>query len=138
MKCFLGLALLAASATASAATSVVVADNDFRWLPMLESRGTFGLTPDAITSIHQLVLDGQCKLEGLEDERNLDMQVPFAAHFQPDGVLDKIVIKRLGCPKVEGILGGVLLDMFARGEFRATGANQDGWYRSELNFSSRV
>jgi hypothetical protein len=136
MKCFLGLSLLLASASA-AATSVEVANNDFAWLPPLQSRGNSGLTAEAITTIHQLVRDGQCKIEG-QSGPDLDMSVPFAAHFTPDGSLDKIVIKRLGCPKVEGILGGVLLEMFARGEFRATGANEDGWYRSQLSFASRV
>ena len=138
MKRFLGLSLLLASASASATVPVVeVANNNFAWLPTLESRGTFGLTPEAITTIHQLVIDGDCKIAG-QNKHDLDMTVPFAVHYAPDGSLEKIVIQKLGCPRVEGILGGVLLDMFSRGEFRPTGANEDGWYRSQLSFASHV
>lgn len=136
MKRLLALSLLLGSAAANAAT-VETANNDFSWLPTLANSGIVNLTPEAITSIHQLVIDNQCKIAG-SDKRDLNMTVPFAAHFNPDGSLDKIVLKRIGCPRAEGILGGVLLEMFDRGEFKPTGANQDGWYRSQLSFESHV
>lgn len=42
---------------------------------------------------------------------------------------------RLNCPEVEGILGGILLRMVENGDYQATGANRDNWYRGTLGFT---
>jgi len=130
------LALFLASVPAAAAT-VEVADGNWSYLPQLEKRGNFHLSPEAITTIHAMAMTGECNLPG-KNGNELDLTVPFAVHFNPDGSLNRIVMKRLGCPKVEGVLGGVLIDMIQSGEYRATGANQDGWYQSDVSFISRV
>lgn len=130
------LALLLVSVPAGAAT-VEVADGNWSYLPQLQKRGSFHLSPEAITTIHAVAMTGECNLPG-KNGNELDLTVPFAAHFNADGSLNRIVMKRLGCPKVEGVLGGVLIDMIKSGEYRPTGANQDGWYQSDVSFISRV
>ena len=135
MKRFLALALLLGSVPASAAT-VEVANGNWSYLPLMKQRGLVQMSSEAITRIHQIVAEGECTLPG-QSKRKLDMTVSFAAHFNPDGTLNRVVLKRLGCPEAEGILGGAVLELVKRGEYKPTGVNTEGWYRGELSFSSQ-
>jgi hypothetical protein len=71
-----------------------------------------------------------------QSRKRLDMTVPFVVHYAPDGTLNRIVIKRLGCAQAEGIVGGSVLELVQSGEYKSTGANSEGWYRGVISFSS--
>lgn len=134
MKYLLAAALLAGSVAASAAT-VEVATGDWSTLPVLKSRNFDSISPRAIGRIHEIVARGECDMPG-QSKRRLDLTVPFAVHFQPNGTLDRVIIPRMNCEKIESIMGRVLLDLVEGGEYKATGENPEGWYRSEISFSS--
>ena len=132
MKRLLALALLLSPVPATAAT-VEVADGNWSFLPSLKQRGYEHMDDRAIYNVYALVRSGKCTLPG-QSHQKLDMTLPFAAHFNADGTLNRIVMKRLGCPEAESLLGGVLLEMIQGGDYKPTGENPDGWYRGELSF----
>ena len=134
MKRLLALGLLLGSVAASAQT-VSVANGKWAYLPELERAGHADITPNAVIRIHQIVSKGDCSIPG-QSRKRLNMTVPFAVQYAPDGTAQQILVQRLGCAEVEGILGGQVLELVKGREFRPTGANADGWYRGELNFSS--
>ncbi len=134
MKLFLAAALLLGSTAATAAT-VEVATGDWSGLPVLKTRNFDSISPRAVGRIHEIVARGECTLPG-QNKRKLDLTVPFAVHFQPNGTLDRVIIPRMNCEKIESIMGRVLLDLVESGEYKSTGENSEGWYRSAISFSN--
>ena len=136
MKRLLALALLLAPVPAVSATTVEVGDGNWSFLPLMKQRGSDHLNNDALARINEIIHDRQCTFPGQEG-RNYDVTVSFAAHFTTGGALDRLVMKRLGCPEVESLVGGVLLEMIAGGDYRPGGENDQGWYRGELSFGGK-
>lgn len=135
MKRLLALALLLAPVQASA-TTVEVADGNWSFLPLMNQRGSDHLNNDALARIDEIVHAGKCTFPGQKGP-HYDVTVSFAAHFTPDGTLDRLVMKRLNCPEVEGLIGGALLEMIKGGDYKPTGENDQGWYRGELSFGGK-
>src|SRR3712207_5618331 len=108
MRRFLPLALLLASVPAAsvsaASPTVEVANGNWSYLPLLEQRSNDHLSNKAIFRIHEIVSERKCKLPGRLVGDLLKFDLSFAAHFNPDGTLNRIVMPRLGCPEAEGIL----------------------------------
>ena len=60
----------------------------------------------------------------------------FAAQFEKNGTLNRVIMPKLNCPEAEGILGGILRqDGPERRLSKRTAAIEDGWYRGQLNFT---
>jgi hypothetical protein len=136
MKRILVLALLLTSLPTPALTatpSVEVATANWSYLPLMKQRSNDNLSNKAIVRIHEIAKEGKCNI-GLR-RGLLDFDMSFAAHFNPDGTLNRLVMQRLGCPEAESILGGVLLKMVQSGDYRPDGSNQEGWYRGNLSFT---
>ena len=137
MKRFLPLALLLSALPAAApATSPIVetADGNWSYLPLMKHRSSEQLSNKAIARIHEIATAKTCSIPGTK-RGLLDFDMSFAAHFKPDGTLDRLVLPKLGCPEAEGILGGILLKMVQKGDYRPDGSNEDGWYRGVLSFT---
>ena len=136
MKRLLAIALLLAPVPAAAATRVEVADGNWSYLPLMKQRGSDHLNNDALARIDEIIHEKKCTFADQEGP-NYDVTVSFAAHFSPDGALDRLVMKRLNCPEIESLVGGALLEMINGGDYRPTGANSEGWYRGELSFGGK-
>jgi hypothetical protein len=135
MKRFFALPLLLALTAASAPpVSVEAADSDWSYLPRLSHRGYEHLNTKMMARLHEIASQNQCRLPGEFLGKRLDLRLSFAAQYDPDGTLRKIVIPKLNCPEAEGIIGGALLEMMKGGDYRPTGKNPDGWYRGNLTF----
>jgi hypothetical protein len=138
MKCFMAFALLLGSMSAhtqAASPTVETADANWDQLPKLKQRSNDHLSNVAISRIHEIAEERKCQIPGASMRGLTQFEMPFAAQFQPDGTLTRVLLPRLGCPEAEGILGGILLKMIQGGDYRPTGKNEDGWYRGELNFT---
>lgn len=135
MKRFLApplfLALIAATAPQ---VSVITSDGDWSRLPALSQRGYDHLNTKMMLKLHQIAMTRQCVLPGLVGNR-LDMNLSFAAQFNPDGTLKMIVIPRYNCPEAEGVIGGALLEMMQAGDYKPTGKSPEGWYRGTFGFA---
>mgnify|MGYP003579400078 CR=1 FL=1 len=136
MRRLIALALLLGSAAASAAT-VEVATGDWNGLPAMKARGSESISSMAIANIHDVIRNGQCTLPG-QSKRKVDLTIPFAAQFAPNGTLNRVILPNMQCQRIEAIMGRVLLDLIESGEYQPTGENPEGWYRSEISFSSSV
>lgn len=135
MRILLTFALLASSVGAPAA-SIESASGDWSGLPAMKIKGAQRISAEAITRIHEAVAAPDCSIPG-QTPRRLDMRVPFAVQFAPDGTPNRVVIQRLGCAAVESVIGGAVLRLVEAGEFQPSGENEEGWYRGEISFSSR-
>ena len=137
MKRFLALSLLLSSLPApvlAASPSVEVANANWSFLPNMKQRSSYHLSNVAIARIHEIAREGKCAIPGAQGAP-LDFDLSFAAHFAPDGSVDRIVMQKLGCQEAEGILGGALLKMIQGGDYKPDGSNEDGWYRGTLSFT---
>jgi hypothetical protein len=132
MKRFLALPLIFAI-VAAAPPKVEVADGDWSWLPMLESRGYDHLDPKLMARLWEIAQQHQCKLPGYSGGK-LDLRLSFAAQYNPDGSLARVILPRMNCTEAEGIIAGAVLEMMKAGDYRPTGQNPDGWYRGNFAF----
>ena len=132
MKALIAAALLMTAGAASAMT-VTSATGDWTDIPPLKTRG-YSLNEHVVGRIYELVESGACKIEG-QSKKKLDMAVPFLVHFAKDGTPDKLVLGKIGCAEPEGVIGGALVVLINRGNYKSTGRNQTGWYRSQVSFS---
>ena len=136
MKLLLALALLAIPVPAASA-SVETAYGDWSNLPPLQHRGYQHLGSNMMQRLSEISKEGTCVLPGrsVRYANEFDLSLSFAAHFQADGTLTRIILPKLNCPEAEGLIGGALLEMVRRGDYRPTGKNLDGWYRGHFGFS---
>jgi hypothetical protein len=136
MKNYLSLPLLAVLLAASAPpVSVETADGDWSKLPMLSQRGYDHLNTKMMVKLQEIASQGQCRFPGQYLGTKLDLRMSFAAQYDTDGTLRRIVIPKMNCPEGEGVLGGALLEMMKGGDYRPTGKNPDGWYQGALTFT---
>ena len=134
MKRYLALPLFMALMAASAPpVTVEAATGDWSKLPQLSQRGYNHLNTKMMVRLHEIASHGECRLPGYLGNR-LDLRLSFAAQFDPDGTLRRVVIPKLDCPEAEGIVGGALLEMMQGGDYRPTGRNPDGWYQGSFTF----
>lgn len=134
MKRFLAVLLLPIAFPAAAQT-VEAAEGTWRHLPVAKERGVATISPLAITRIHEVIASGECQVPG-QSARKLDMTVSFALQFDAQGTLQRVIIPKIGCPEIEGILGGTVLELTRDGRYSPTGESAQGWYRSDITFTS--
>ena len=135
MKLFVAALALAAVSIPATAQTVQSAEGDWSSLPRMKFSSRAMLDSDIIDGVQGLVKSGECRLNGVS-KRHVDMSVPFLIRFSASGAVEEVVVRKLGCPKAESLLGGAIVEMAKAGSFTPTGQNTTGWYRSELSFSS--
>ena len=123
------------AATQAASPSVETANANWSYLPKLKQYSNDHLSSKAISRIHEIASERKCAIPGMTGRGLLEFDMSFAAHFNPDGKLNRIVLPNLNCAEAEGILGGILLKMVQSGDYRHDGSNEEGWYRGELSFT---
>lgn len=134
MTAALAAALLLGSVPAAAA-SVEVATGDWSNIPWAERRAYNIISGEAVDRIHKSFANGSCKMRG-QTKNRVNLRVPFLVKFADDGSVDRIVVRKLGCPDVEAVLGSALLHQVKGGDYKATGENEALWYRSEVLLTS--
>lgn len=134
MTRLLALTLLLASAPAAAQT-VEVAESDWSYLPQMRHVSNNHLDDIALAGVHDVISRGDCELPGQRKD-NVDLTVPFAAQLSSDGKVNRLVLKKLGCPEIEGIVAGALLEMLKGGDYQIASRNAEGWYQGQFSFAS--
>ena len=124
-------ALLAQSALAQ---SVEVAEGDWSAIPAAGlADGPAYISEKSMSRIDRLLAEGKCPSVG--NRKYVNMNVPILVQFDGGNQVQKIVVRRIGCPEVEAIVGGIATGRAKQGYYRSTGKNQTGWYRSEISYS---
>lgn len=135
MKSFLALpAALALIAAAPSSVSVEAADGDWSHLPALSARGYDHLNSVMMAKLFEIAAEGRCRLPGFAANR-IDFDLTFAAQYDADGTLKRIVIPKFNCPEAESVIGGTVLEMLQGGDYRPSGRSPKGWYRGTFSFS---
>jgi hypothetical protein len=129
----MALLLLASSPAAAAVPTVVTATGDWSKFPKMRAHGQ-SLSQMSVLKIIELTETGRCTLPG-QKRGKIDMTIPILVQFDSGGSPAKLVIQKIGCTEAEGLIAGALLEMSKNGAFKPTGANPDGWYRSEVSFT---
>ncbi len=135
MSLALALSLLM-SAAQPTAPSVEVAGGDWSSIPKIEAQGDNYISKFAIERVQEIFSGDSCAMPG-QSRNKLDLTVPFLVQFARDGSPQRIVVRKVGCPQLETLLGGVVLNLVRRGEYRPTGENLAGWYQSDVSFALR-
>jgi len=134
MKRLLALPLLlATSAAAGPGPKVEVATGEWNDLPSLESRNYDHLQSNVMQRLWEIAHAKTCTIPGYSIG-NLDFRMSFAAQYNPDGSVARLIVPKLDCPEAEGILAGAVLEMIQGGDYRPTGKSEKGWYKGSLTF----
>jgi hypothetical protein len=83
----------------------------------------------------QELKDPACRAKGMRPER-FDIDEPYAVLIEPNGTVSRIVVKEMGCPGLNTVIGSTLADMAKRGKFRPTGQPMPLWYGGRLSFAA--
>lgn len=126
--------VLALMTDAASPVTVETATGDWSKLPRLQTLASNHLQSKVMVRLHQIASKGQCALPGYSAGQ-LNLKISFAAQYDPDGSLRRIVLPKLHCPEAEGLIGGALLDMMRGGDYRRTDDSPNGWYRGQFGFS---
>jgi hypothetical protein len=128
------IALIPLLAVPAAAQRVEVADADNNWsdFPALSKSMTVNLGDGAMADIDRLVASGKCKSIG--NKNRIRMDIPFLVQFSPNGAVERVMLKRIGCPEVEGIAANAAYYAARDGRIKAGSGNAAGWYRGAVNY----
>jgi hypothetical protein len=126
-------AALAATPATAIAQGVEVAAGNWSGIPAIAPAKAMPMSDRSMVRIEKLLEAGKCPKYGDGDPIRLD--VPFLLQFDTGGAVQRIVVRRLDCPELESLIGGVIASRAKSGYYRPTGANGSGWYRSDFNYS---
>lgn len=131
MKKALAVAALLVSSAAHA-QPVDVGTGDWARFPVARQTGQSQIGPAVADAVQTLGRSGTCRVPGL-GPRRVNISVPFTLRFERSQQVERIVVRDVGCPELETLVGRVLQRLAAQGEFVATGG--PGWYRSVFDLT---
>lgn len=124
----------AAIATAASAQSVSVAGGDWSDIPRIgRHNGSLVVSPEVASQIAD-AFTSECRAPGAS-KTYVAVRMPFLVEFTPTGQVQQVVVHNVNCPRAEAALGGAVLEIAKRGEYRPTGENQVGWYLGEVEIN---
>lgn len=77
----------------------------------------------------------ECRAKGMRPLR-FDIDEPYAVLVAPNGTVSRIIVKEMGCPGLNTVIGSTLADMAKRGKFHATGQPTALWYGGRLSYAA--
>jgi hypothetical protein len=133
MKRLAVLAAAFASLPVSAAT-IEVASGDWSNIPEMTYKGYPRVPLEAALHIQHSLASGECNVPG-QTKNKFDLSVPFLVRFEPGGAVDKLVLQRVGCDRIESVAGQMALKIVQAGGYRPSKQkNATGWYRGTIRF----
>lgn len=132
MKKLIGLAILATAATSAHAQQVDVGTGDWHSLPQARVLGNANIGRAVADEVERIGRQQSCSVDGLGTAR-VNLSIPFVLEFDSSQRVQRIVVKDVGCPELETLLGRVVQRLASFGEYGAT--QGPGWYRSVLELS---
>lgn len=127
------IATMLLAGTAASAQTVESAVGDWGNIPRIKAQGVHRMGFDWMDKMEALAKTRECEVQGFWPKK-IDLRVPFMLNFGKDGTVQRVVVRKLGCEKLETLVGGAILQLAQAGEYRPSGANPGGWYRSEYDF----
>lgn len=132
MRLVLIATAIVALAAPTAAQRIEVADGDWSDFPTLEKSQTVNLGDGAMNTIDRLVADGKCSKIG--SKKRIRMDIPFLVQFVDGAKVERVMLKRIGCPEVESIAANAAYYAAKAGRIRPGTSNAAGWYRGTVSY----
>lgn len=129
----LALAIIVAIPAAASAQAVEVADGDWRGIPLAQTGKAKSMSDRSMGRIEKLLEAGKCPRFGDGDPIRID--IPFLLQFDTAGQVQRVVVRRVDCPDLESVVGGVVVSRAKAGYYKPTGQNSTGWYRSSFDYA---
>jgi hypothetical protein len=76
-----------------------------------------------------------CRNGGMRPTK-FDIDEPYAVLVEPNGNVKRIIVREMGCPGLNTVIGSTVADLAKRGKFRPTGQPQALWYGGRLSFAA--
>jgi hypothetical protein len=76
-----------------------------------------------------------CRNNGWRPDK-FDIDEPYAVLVEPNGTVSRIIVREMGCPGLNTVIGSTLADLAKRGKFKPTGQPQALWYGGRLSFAA--
>lgn len=126
---------LAALAVPAAAQQVSTGVTDWEKLPQVKLGSDDVDYNRLVRWATQELQNPACRGKGMRPNR-FDIEEPYAVLLEPNGTVSRIVVREMGCPGLNTVIGSTLVDMAKRGKFRPSGESQALWYGGRLSFAA--
>lgn len=84
--------------------------------------------------VEQMLTSSDCKLEG-QTKLRYDIVVPYAVLLESSGEAKKVVVKDIGCARIERLVGEIAAELAKAKDFKLKHQAGDRWYVSEAYFT---
>jgi len=89
---------------------------------------------DLVRRVDVIMANKECAFEG-QTKESYDIVAPYAVLIGTGGTASRIVVKDLGCPAIETLVGQVVNELVKAGDFRPDPFGGERWYVSEIGFA---
>ncbi|MFL6775456.1 MAG: hypothetical protein ACJ8FN_03590 [Sphingomicrobium sp.] len=89
---------------------------------------------ELVRRVDAILADKECTFTG-QSKDSYDIVAPYAVLIGESGAASKIVVKDLGCPAIETLVGQVVNELVKAGDFRNNTTGGEHWYVSEIGFA---
>ena len=126
-------AALAMIPAGTMAQRVEVAAGNWVGIPFVAPAKAMPMSSRSMIRIEKLLEAGKCPKFG--DGNPIRLDVPFLLQFDTGGAVQRVVVRRIDCPELESLIGGVIVSRAKSGYYQPSGANGSGWYRSDFSYA---
>jgi hypothetical protein len=128
-------AALAAFAAPAAAQQVSTGSTD--WDKLVPARmGSDDLDYNRLVRwATQELQNPACRVNGMRPDK-FDIEEPYAVLLEPNGNVSRIIVREMGCPGLNTIVGSTVAELAKRGKFHPTGEKTALWYGGRLSFAA--
>ena len=89
---------------------------------------------DLVRRVDVIMANKECAFSG-QTKDSYDIVAPYAVLISTGGAASRIVVKDLGCPAIETLVGQVVNELVKAGDFRPDPFGGERWYVSEIGFA---
>lgn len=114
------------------APTVDVGTGNWSALPEARVIGNVHIGSAVADEVARIGRERSCQVAGLGRD-SVDLTVPFVLEFDDAGRVQRIVLRDIGCPELETLLGRAVQRLADLREYRPSAG--PGWYRSALELS---
>jgi hypothetical protein len=126
---------LAAAAVPAAAQKVTTGTADWDTFPAVKIGSDDIDYSRLVRWTTQELQKPECRAKGMRATR-FDVDEPYAVLVAPNGTVSHIVVREMGCPGLNTVIGSTLADMAKRGKFHPTGEAAPAWYAGRLSYAA--
>jgi hypothetical protein len=130
------LAAASMLAAPAGATTIEVGKANWSSMPRLAKAPRQLSYEKMVDNVERLLKERSCSFDGQRPNR-FDIIVPYAVFLEPDGKASRVLVADMGCEPLETMVGNLVADLSALGDYKPSAADKARWYASTINFTLR-